>query len=159
MKGGKMINNKRGLSTIVITLIIILVSLVAVGIVWVVVRATIQSGTKTIEVTAKCINVNVEAAAVNCTLVGASRVCDLTLMRTGSESDDLGGVVLVFRNTTAFTYSSPISIPGNVQPLVGERRTGIDTTLSTVNQVDVTAYFKDASGNDQSCEQTSSFTF
>ena len=37
---------KRGLSTVVITLIIILISLVAVGIIWVVVRNVIQTGTK-----------------------------------------------------------------------------------------------------------------
>jgi hypothetical protein len=37
---------KRGLSTIVVTLIIILVSLVAVGIVWVVVQNVLKSGTK-----------------------------------------------------------------------------------------------------------------
>jgi len=37
---------KRGLSTIVVTLIIILISLVAVGIIWVVVRNVIQTGTE-----------------------------------------------------------------------------------------------------------------
>ena len=37
---------KKGLSTIVITLIIILISLVAVGIIWVVVRNVIQTGTE-----------------------------------------------------------------------------------------------------------------
>ena len=41
--------NRKGLSTIVITLIIILISLVAVGIVWVVVRNVITGGSKQIE--------------------------------------------------------------------------------------------------------------
>ena len=41
-------NDKRGLSTIVATLLIILLTLVAVGIIWVVVRNVIQGGSEQI---------------------------------------------------------------------------------------------------------------
>ena len=64
---------KRGLSTIVITLIIILISLVAVGIIWVVVRNVIQSGTEGIALGqftlgADIINVNVDNSSNNVSL-------------------------------------------------------------------------------------------
>ena len=38
-------NNKKGLSTIVATLLIILLTLVAVGIIWIVIRNVVQTGT------------------------------------------------------------------------------------------------------------------
>jgi len=154
-----MLGDKKGLSTIVVTLIIILVSLVAVGIVWVVVRNLINAGTQGVDVSSKCININVEATAVNCSSVGVSRICDVTLTRTGTGSDTIAGVKLVFKNTTAQTSSPLISLLGNIQPLVAKTQTGINTSLTSVNRVEVTAFFKDASGNDQICLQTNPFGF
>ncbi len=60
--------NKKGLSTVIITLIIILVSLVAVGIIWIVVRNVIQSGSEGISMgqftlSAKIMDVNLENAS------------------------------------------------------------------------------------------------
>ena len=150
---------KRGLSTIVVTLIIILISLVAVGIVWVVVRNLINSGTQGVEVSSKCLNINVEATAVNCSSVGSSRICDVALKRTGTGSDAIAGVKLVFKNTTAGTSSLLVNVAGNIEPLVGKIQTGINTTLSGANRVEVTAFFKDASGNDQICQQTNPLGF
>jgi len=155
-----MISDKRGLSTIVITLIIILISLVAVGIVWVVVRGVIQGGTAQIDITAKCLGVDIAATKVNCSSIGVSRICDVQLTRTGTGTDVIGGVKLVFRNITAQTSPSGlINVEGNIDPLVWKLQTGINTTLASVDNVQVTPFFKDASGNDAICSQTNSFTF
>ncbi len=54
--------NRRGLSTIVVTLIIILISLVAVGIVWVVVRNILTSGAKEVNFGKFTINLGVKNA-------------------------------------------------------------------------------------------------
>jgi len=54
--------NRRGLSTVVITLLIILISLVAVGIVWVVVRNLVSSGTKEIGFGGFTINLGIKNA-------------------------------------------------------------------------------------------------
>jgi hypothetical protein len=64
---------KRGLSTIVVTLIIILVSLVAVGVIWIVVRNVIQTGSQQISMgqfslDAKIMNVNLENNSNNINL-------------------------------------------------------------------------------------------
>jgi len=148
-----MFGDKKALSTIVVTLIIILISLVAVGIVWAVVRNLINSGTQGIDLRSKCLSINLEATAVNCSSVGSSRMCDVALKRTGTGSDAIAGVKLVFKNTTAGISSPLIVVAGNIEPLVGKAQTGINTTLSGANRVEVTAFFKDASGNDQNCEQ------
>jgi len=155
-----MLGDKKGLSTIVVTLIIILISLVAVGIVWVVVRNVIQTGTGNIEWDTKCIVTDVGATAANCSAVGVSRICDITLQRSGTGNDAIGGVKLVFKNTTAATSSGLVNKIGDIQPLVTVSYTGINSTLTVnVNKIEVTAYFKDESGNEHICGQTNSFTF
>jgi hypothetical protein len=154
-----MLGDKKGLSTIVVTLIIILISLVAVGIVWVVVRNVISKGTGTIEVSAECIHVNIDAAAApNCSSVGSSRFCTVAMQRSGTGSSAIGGIKLVFKNTTAGTSSSLIDVQGNIEPLLMKTYTA-NTTLVSVNKVEMTAYFNDASGNQQICAQTSEYTF
>jgi hypothetical protein len=153
-----MLRNKKGLSTIVITLLIVLISLVAVGIIWVVIKNLITSGTGGIEFSTKCLNTNIEITKVNCTSVGVSRICDVTLKRTGTGTDPIAGVKLVFKNETSGISSGLISVDGNIEPLIGKTQTGINTTITDVNRVEVTAFFKDASGNEQLCSQTNSFS-
>ena len=93
VKGGMiMINNKKGLSAIVATLMIILLVLIAVGIIWVVVRNVVESGTQNIDIGAKCLEVDVRATAV-------SPTNQVTLERGagGINIDEAnGGVVIVF---------------------------------------------------------------
>jgi flagellin-like protein len=48
---------KKGLSAVVTTLIIILLVLVAVGIIWVVVRNVVEEGGSTIDLSVKCLDV------------------------------------------------------------------------------------------------------
>ncbi len=154
--------NKRGLSTIVITLIIILLSLVAVGVVWLAVNRLIKGGSEGIDINAKCLGVNLEATAAKCYNIGTSKMCNVTLMRTGTESGAIAGAKLVFRNETSGAVSSLIDLPGNIAPLVGKVQNGINTTLTTsigVNKLEVTAFFKDASENEQLCSQTTSLSF
>ena len=62
MKRGYM--DKRGLDAVVTTLIIILLVLVAVGIIWVVVRNVVQQGSEQIDISSKCLSVDVQAVSV-----------------------------------------------------------------------------------------------
>jgi len=87
--------NSRGLSTIVITLIIILISLVAVGIIWVVVRNVIQSGTEGIALGqftlgADIINVNVNNSSNN---------VSLSVKRSSGEGE-ITGIKFIFSDDT-----------------------------------------------------------
>ena len=86
---------KKGLSTIVITLIIILISLVAVGIIWVVVRNVIQSGTEGIALGqftlgADIINVNVDNSSNN---------VSLSVKRSSGEGE-ITGIKFIFSDDT-----------------------------------------------------------
>jgi hypothetical protein len=157
-----MAENKRGLSTIVVTLIIVLLSLVAVGVVWVVVRGLINTGSQGVEINSKCLAVTVEASKVNCSNGAANITCDVTFTRTGTGSDAIAGVKLVFRDTVHGVNSNLISLSGNIEALVGKTQTGINTGVpiaNTLNDLDVTAFFTDSSGNEQLCSETNSFTF
>jgi uncharacterized membrane protein YqiK len=155
--------NKRGLSDIVITLIIVLLSLVAVGVVWFVVNNLIQSGSQGVEISAKCLNVRLEIKQASCIDGTTNKICNVTLSRTGTESDAIGGVKMVFKDTIEeMSSSSLIDVPGNIEPLIGKRVTDIDSLIAKeydVNLVEITAYFKDNSGNEQLCSQTVSFNF
>jgi len=56
--------NKRGLSDIVATLIIILLVIVAAGIIWVVVRNIVGSGADTIEMSQKCVEIELRYSSL-----------------------------------------------------------------------------------------------
>lgn len=150
-----MIKDKKGLSTIVTTLIIILLVLVAIGIVWVVVRGVVEEGTGQIDIKVKCIDVNVKATAVTCT---AANSCDVTLTR-GAGGGAIGGAILVFYDGTTAT-ATPYDAVGNIAALSSTTLTGIDSGLTTIpNKVEVTTYFIDDAGQSQLCSQATTFSF
>jgi len=151
-----MIKNKKGLSTIVTTLIIILLVLVAIGIVWVVVRGVIEEGTSEIDIKVKCIDVNVKATAVtNC--AGDPALCDVILTR-GAGGDAIGGAMLVFYEGTTAT-AVPHNEIGDISALGSTTALAVPTGLTTPDRIEVTAYFTDDQGNDQLCSQASTFSF
>lgn len=81
-----MIINKKGLSTVVTTLIIILLVLVAIGIVWVVVRGLIGTTETQIDIQQKCIGIDVVMESASCTSDGAAQpvyTCTAKVRKTG----------------------------------------------------------------------------
>jgi len=141
--------HKRGLSAVVTTLIIILLVLVAIGIVWVIVRNIILGGAEGIELSTKCLNTNVKTTVVDCSDPAA---CKVTFERTGSNNDAIAGVKLVFFNETG--NSGVIDELGNIEILAGKTIT-INSTLSVPNKLEVTAYFEDTFGSEKPCSTTS----
>jgi hypothetical protein len=155
-----MIKNKKGMSDIVITLIIVVLSLVAVGVVWFVIRGVLNTGTAGVDLGAKCLNTNIEATKVNCTAVGVNpKICTVTLLKTGSEV--ISGVKLVFKNSVAGTTSSAaIDVAGDIPAVVGKMTTQNALVAGVaLDTIEVTPYFTDGSGNQQICSQKTSFEF
>lgn len=153
--------NKLGLSDIVITLIIIVLSLVAIGVVWVVVRNLITTGSQSISSTTQCLDTNIEITTANCSNGTTDVACDVSFTRTGTEQSAIGGIKLVFRNQASGISSNLISISGNIQPLVGERVSVNDTNVTNangINTIEATPFFTDSSGKEQLCSQSTSFT-
>lgn len=153
-----MINNKRGLSAIIVTLIMILLVIVASGLIWVVIRNVVGSSTEQISTGTACLNVNVEATKVTNSTNGLSY--DVTLTRNAG-GDPIGGVNLILTNATG-TSSFVYDRENNIPPLATVTQT-VDTTganaIFNANKVEVVVYFTDASGNDQACSVSSSFDF
>ena len=150
--------NKKGVSTIVAVLILIVLVLVAIGIVWAVVSSLINKGVETIDVSGKCISITISPTSVDCSTPSA---CLVTLERSGTGSDEIGGVKLVFSNTTAGVSSSVLdSGTGNIEQLVPETIT-VDSGLSapsTPDKLESTVYFIDESGDERLCTQTITYT-
>jgi hypothetical protein len=145
-------SHKKGVSTIVVTVILVALVLIAVGIVWAVVSNIISRGTETIDVTGICVAITVQPTAADCSDPAA---CVITLERSSSGTDDIGGVKLVFKNAT--DSSSVIDVPGNIELLV-PKRTTVDSILTAPNRVECTIYLVDESGDERLCAQTTAYT-
>jgi hypothetical protein len=151
----KMIQNKKGLSDIVVTLIIIVLALVAIGGVWFVVRNVLNTGGQGVDLGAKCLNANLEIQKVNCATPAA---CTATLGKTGSEV--ITGVKFVFKDAAGTSGTGmPLTQSGDVPNLAGKSYTALDSGLTAPKTLEVTPYFTDASGKEQLCSSTVKYSW
>ena len=151
MKRGHM--NKKGLDAVVTTLIIILLVLVAIGIIWVVVRNVVQQGSEQIDISAKCISIDLKAVSV-VSVTGQPGNYSVTLRRLAG-GDALGGVKVNVFNATSSSGVKEFGIA--ISALNTETR--VVTGVTGANRIEFTPYFIDASGNDQVCSQTGTYSF
>ncbi|MEK6904296.1 MAG: hypothetical protein AABW87_01760 [Nanoarchaeota archaeon] len=161
-RGGIKAQNKKGLSDIVTTLIIIVLSLVAIGIIWVVVRNLVESGAEQIDVSQKCLSVELSAVRVN---ESSSGVYDVTLKRGSDSQGDIGVKVNIFQGTTLNSGVLNFGAVGDLDA-IGTTTKTVNTNADTAtpviggDKIEFTAFFlDDASGNEQLCSQTKSFPF
>jgi hypothetical protein len=157
-----MFKNKKGLSDIVVTLLIVVLSLVAIGVVWVVIRNLLNTNTQGLDISSKCLATTIEATQLNCTNGGTNKMCTIVLKKTGG-TDTVGGVKLLFKNETAGTNSpSLLDIPLSTIVASVPYKVTVDTAITNgnwgYNKVDITTYFKDSSGNAQLCSTSTSFS-
>jgi len=150
-----MINDKKGMSAIIVTLIMILLVIVAAGIIWVVIQNVVGESTDQINLGTDCLNVNVEATKV--VNVTDNLNYSFTLTRSAG-GKAIGGVKLILTNATG-TSSDVLDVPGNIEPLATLTTGKLGSTIANANKVEVVSYFKDTSGNEQLCSISSSFDF
>ena len=91
--------NKKGLSQVVTTLIIILLVLVAIGIIWGVVSNLLDKSKGTIESSTKCMDLDVKATKV---VDNSDGSFDVTLTRTANGEDISGVKVVIYSNNSMF---------------------------------------------------------
>lgn len=144
--------NKQGLSAVVTTLIIILLVMVSIGIIWVVVSNFVSGGAETLEIGAKCLEIDVTATALFNT---SAMDYNVTFTRTAS-GDEIGGLKVVFSNAASET-SGIIDLPGNIAPLSTVTRS-VNGSISDANKVEFTPYFVDENGDEKLCSKTNSFS-
>ena len=158
-RGNMRTQNKKGLSDIVTTVIIIVLSLVAIGIVWVVVRNLVEGGAEQIDVNQKCLAVELSALIVNET---SSGVYAVTLRRGPDSEGDIGVKVNIFQGTTLNSGVLDFGTVGDIDAIGTVTRTVNTNTATPVSggdNIEFTAFFLDVSGNEQLCSQTKSFEF
>ena len=143
-----MIYDRKGLSAIIVTLILVLLSIVAVGAVWVVVNNVLQKGQENVNLGSACIDIDVSISSATCTFAGGGDDCTVTYGRTAS-GGEIGGITLIFSNSIE---SKPLDVVGNLAPLVTQTKTSTDLTGNTIENVDkigIAAYLADSSGTKQ----------
>ena len=142
------LKNRRGISSIIATLILILLTIVLIGIVWVVVSGIVTTSTKQINSGAQCSGSAVQITAASCTQTGGD--CNVSIQRTLG-SDTIGGVRVVFVNAAG--NSSYNDTVGNVQTLGYANVQDWQPNVSNVSEIDAAVYFTDAAGTKNPCPE------
>lgn len=144
---GSIFNNRRGISAIVTTIILVALVLVVVGIFWGTVRNIVNTQTEKAEVSQKCIGLIYDIDSVSCD----GSTCSLGISRgSGSSGDAIDGVDVVVGDGTS--------------EATGERAGDIAVSATIDVSTDITAteaslriYFLDDAGEKQYCNQISSY--
>ena len=140
-----MIENKRGISSIIATLILLLLTIVLVGIVWAVVSGIVKTSTEGATSGAQCFNSAIDITSATCT--SATGTCNVTIQRTlGTET--IAGVRLIFVNAAGSSNFTDVN--GTLQTLVPLRAT-TNTGVANVTKINAAVYFTDAVGNKNVC--------
>ncbi|MDO8528461.1 MAG: hypothetical protein Q7S06_01050 [Nanoarchaeota archaeon] len=160
--------NRKGLSTIIVTVLLIGLTIVAVGIVWAVVKSTLDRGASGTDLGVKCLGINVNPTSVTCSgtydPTSLNKYsCYVRLERTGQGTEPIGGIKLIMVNATGGVSSPALDIPGDLSAFGTKNfnATGVlmTTGMSRLNKVDARVYFIDETGTQQLCSQAGSFTF
>lgn len=152
--------NKKGLSTVVTTLIIVLLVLVAVGIIWGVVNNLLGKSKGTIETSTKCLDLDVKATKViEVNATSDPGVYNVTLQRSASGDDESIYAKIVLYNANG--NSGVIDFSQSLLPLETKTVQITDpSNLTGANKVEVTSYYLDDNGNEKLCPAgTTSFKF
>lgn len=152
-----LLSSKQGMSTIIVTIIMIILVLTAVGVIWVIVQGVLEEGSSDIDLNIKCLKVNLVATKLDC---AAASTCDVTLNRKSS-GDTFDGIKLIFSNSTSGNVGTNVAdYSGNIPELGTTVVTSLTHGLTSPekpNTVEVVAYFLSESGKEQICPQSKSF--
>jgi len=144
------LKDKKGVSAIVATLIIVLLVIVSAGIIWVVIRNIVQGGAEQVEFGQKCLGINVNIQSVTEDSEGVYSV----RLRRDSGGGEIGGIKIVLLNETDSS-----SVQNGFEGL-NQLTTKTETFSgpANANKLEYTSYFIDNSGNEQVCSQTGTYT-
>ena len=144
-----MMINKKGLSTVVTTLIIVLLTLAAIGIIWGPISDLLSKGESSIDKT-KCLDVNIKAIkVVNASALNAENMnYSVTLQRSDAREGSFG-VKLVFFDAAGKPSEviDPLEFFTPLQP----KTITANTTISNATKVEVTPYYIGTDGKQKLC--------
>jgi len=149
-------NNKQGLSTVVTTLIIILLVLVAVGIIWGVVNNLLTKSSETIGSSTKCLDLDIRATKIaNNSADGTDDDYKVTLKRSSAGDNEEIYAKVFFTNSAGDSYIGDFT--NGLLPLASDTMNFDQTTVANATKVEVTAYYLDKSGAEKLCPITTEF--
>ena len=149
-----MITGKKGLSTVVTTLIMVLLVLAAVGIIWVPVKNLLSTNTNSLDQT-KCFSVNYQVLKVNAT---SGNLYNVTLKRsdTGGGIGEVGAKVIFYNDVG----SSGTLDFGKMFGALEVQTSSLDAGFSDANSVEVAPYYIDqATGEEKICTNSATLDF
>ena len=151
--------NKKGLSDIVITLMIVVLALVAIGGVWAVVNNLLKGQTQSADLASRCMNTNLQVTKAVCTGATVPKVpCLITIRQSGSEP--IAGVIILMKDTVAGTVmTTPLDTAGVITIEKVYFVASVAGLTTNPNFVEVIPYLKDASGNVARCTTSASLSF
>jgi hypothetical protein len=141
--------DKRGMSAVVTTVIMIGLVIVAVGIVWAVVMGIIEGETEELDYSQMCVGVNLEIENIDCSAAGT---CAVTIKRSlGSKTDAINGVGITLATDDASDEEEVV--PGNIAvSKVATLTSDLDAT-----KADMRIYVNKTDGTPYWCTQVSSY--
>lgn len=142
--------NHKGISSIIATLILLLLTIVLVGIVWAVVSGIVKTSSEGATSGAQCFNSAIDVTLASCTISGVGN-CNVTFQRTLG-TDTIGGVRLVFTNATSSSYYTDIN--GSLQTLV-PLKTTVNTGIANITKIDAAVYYTNTAGTPNVCTPVS----
>ena len=150
-----MVNNKKGISAIVATLMIILLAIVAFGMVSVFVKNIVSKNVESADLSSKCLEASIEAIRViNVSTITEPDQYNITLSRSGAGDFDINGVDLIFEDSTGQSNEIKTINKQNIGPLSKFTET---VTLSLVPvKVKVVPWFLTEAGKKHPCDNAQS---
>jgi flagellin-like protein len=145
--------NNKGLSAVVTTLIIILLTIVAIMIIWGVVRGLLDNSSNTIDKSTKCLEIDIQATKVINTSDGNYSV---TVTRTAGGEDIIEGLEIILSSDT--DASDVLDTAEGFAPMNMKTYSIYKLGLANVTTARVSAYFTDDNGEKQRCPETT-YTF
>jgi flagellin-like protein len=144
--------NKKAMSEVVTTVIMIVLALVAVGVIWSIIMGLMEGKAQQVAITQKCLDVKLQVLGVIC----ATPDCSIVLKSTGKEFD---GLKFVFKGVVD-PPSNVLDVEGAIEQLSTKTVPLNDASIpSDANKVEVTPYFIDESGVKQYCTPLIEFNF
>jgi len=152
-----MMINKKGLSTVVTTLIIVLLTLAAIGIIWGPISDLLSKGEGAIDKT-KCLDVDIRATkVVNANELGVEPMTyNVTLQRSAAGEGSFG-VKLIFFDAAG--NPGAVETPSEFFAPLQPKTIGPITGIVNATKVEITPYYIDTDGKEKLCDIKSTYEF
>jgi hypothetical protein len=149
--------DKRGLSTVVTTLIIILLVLVAIGIIWIVIRGVIESGAGQIDVAAKCPLLDL-AITKNTTAFTTTGFGVEIYRASGGDEEGVYFKIAATNGSVTCLWTEPTNeiAPLETRAVSGTYEDGCDVLAPT--EISITPFMYDTENIPKLCPNSKTFT-